>query len=260
MDSPSPDQTTANQDWLVASLVEFVKPLGRILPGDSEVVLHDLRKLPNSIVAMAGNVTGRRVGDPATNVLLQQVVQGLVHDLIGYETKLPDDRRLRSSTSIIRDADGTPVGALCINTEVRDDDAAAVDGPAAEGAPAGSLGFRPESALGADPRDEVFVRDVEELATVLLSQAIAAEGVPVAEMKKRNKVNVVARLHAGGMFLLRDAIEIVAASLDVSKFTIYNYLNELNAAPQSLRGVLADVDEPAGADESESLEPSATTA
>jgi predicted transcriptional regulator YheO len=249
MDKTSAEQATANQDWLIESLTEFVKPLSRILPTDSEVVLHDLRKLPNSIVALAGNVTGRRVGDPATNVLLQQVVQGLVHDLIGYETKTADGRRLRSSTSIIRDADGGPTAALCINTEVSDDADAEPDGlpwrdtETAEDAGRPAHGVRLDPNGAADPRNEVFVRDVEELAMVLLEEAIAAEGVPVSAMKKRNKVSVVTRLHSVGMFLLRDAIEIVAGALMVSKFTIYNYLNEIGASPQSLR--------PIGGEESE---------
>jgi predicted transcriptional regulator YheO len=234
------DQAKANQDWLIDSLTEFVKPLSRILPADSEVVLHDLRRLPNSIVALAGNVTGRRVGDPATNVLLQQVVQGLVHDLIGYETRTADGRRLRSSTSIIRDADGSPTAALCINTEVTDAADAEPEGlPWRDADAAGEQAARPPAvrldSAASGPHNEVFVRDVEELATVLLRDAIAAEGVPVSAMKKRNKVSVVTRLHAVGMFLLRDAIEIVAAALNVSKFTIYNYLNEIGAAPQSLR-------------------------
>jgi predicted transcriptional regulator YheO len=41
---------------------------------------------------------------------------------------------------------------------------------------------------------------------------------------------VVEELQARGVFLLRDAVEMVAEALSVSKFTIYNYLNELSAS------------------------------
>ncbi|MGI8880727.1 MAG: helix-turn-helix domain-containing protein [Jatrophihabitans sp.] len=48
-------------------------------------------------------------------------------------------------------------------------------------------------------------------------------------MKKRHKMRVVAGLEARGMFMLRDAVDTIAAALKVTRYTIYNYLNEIAA-------------------------------
>jgi predicted transcriptional regulator YheO len=48
-------------------------------------------------------------------------------------------------------------------------------------------------------------------------------------MKKPHKLGVVAELLDHGVFQIRDAVEFVAEKLDVSRFTIYNYLNEIEA-------------------------------
>ena len=47
-------------------------------------------------------------------------------------------------------------------------------------------------------------------------------------MKKEHKVEVVRHLRARGFFLLRDAAEMAAQALRCSRFSIYNYLNELD--------------------------------
>jgi predicted transcriptional regulator YheO len=240
----SPDQQL---DWFVDSLIELVRPLGKVLPTNCEIVLHDLRKLPQSIVAIAGDLTGRTVGglatdnlvqDPATSLLFEQIARGLAADLVSYEIKTSDSRRIQSATTIIRDLQGAPVVVVCINTELENPGEATHYGSGSlHTGVAGAAAHRPANEikyLGAEPssgsNDDVVVRDMSEMASALLGQAIAAEGIPVSMMKKRHKVRVVARLHAGGMFQLRDAMDLVAQALDVSKFSIYNYLNEMNAA------------------------------
>ena len=105
-------------EQVLATLAMLVEPLSRAMPEDSEVVLHDLRRLPNSIVAVAGDVTGRSVGGPATDLLLRKAAAGTIATTVGYETRLPDGRSLRSTTIVVKDAQGIPVAALCINSDV----------------------------------------------------------------------------------------------------------------------------------------------
>lgn len=220
---------------LIAVFTDLVEPLGRSLPASSEVVLHDLSRLPNSIVAIYGDVTGRRVGDPATNLLLEAAVTGSFALNDAYETVLPDGRRMRSTTMIIRDVAGNPAAALCINTDIsvwinvhRIADAMLgnTSFPTGDARPVGDA-VATILPVAAEPVNETFVRDVEELATQLVEAALASSGVPVELMQKRHKLAVVRDLKARGMFLLRDAVEMVASALHVTRFTIYNYLNEL---------------------------------
>lgn len=228
---------TVDGERLIAVFSALVEPLGRSLPASTEVVLHDLSKLPNSIVAIHGTVTGRRVGDPATDLLLKKLMESSEDHAVGYETHLPGGRRIRSSTMIIRDVSGQPVAALCINSdlsvweslqEVAESMLDLTRTPEAGPAPAVA---RPAPLYSADAdyddEPEVFLTDVEQLAAHLIRRAVSKAEVPVELMQKRHKVEVVRDLKGRGMFLLRDAVDMVATALGVTRFTIYNYLNEV---------------------------------
>ncbi|WP_340265997.1 helix-turn-helix transcriptional regulator [Sphingobium mellinum] len=213
----------AEREKLMAIFQSLVEPLGHALPGSAEVVLHDLSLLPNSIIAVAGDVTGREAGDAATNLLLEAVAAKDFTHKSGYETQTADGRRLRSSTTFLPDLNGKPMAALCINIdmspwELMRDAAAAVLGEASHTPVKGSLG------------PEMFMRDINELAAFLIQQAIAKVGVPVHLMHKRHKIAVVSELSARGLFTLRLAVDTVAEALNTTRFTIYNYLNELASA------------------------------
>ncbi|GAB2622306.1 helix-turn-helix transcriptional regulator [Pseudactinotalea suaedae] len=224
--APGDDRSTLQSDTerLLATITEMVEPLGQAMPSSSEVVLHDLSRLPDSIIAVHGNVTGRRVGDPATDLLLQRATAGNLDHMLGYRTTLPDGRNMRSTTIIIRDREGTPVAALCINSDLS-------VWQSLNRIAGGMLGDDEELAKPADDAPdaptEVFARDVDELAAHLIHTSILEQGIPVELMKKEHKLAIVRDLQGRGIFLLRDAVEMLATSLQVTRFTIYNYLNEL---------------------------------
>jgi predicted transcriptional regulator YheO len=230
----APSPAGRDRHAAIDTLLQIIEPLGAALPPTCEVLLHDLGKLPNSIVAIHGNVTGRQIGDPATDLLLEHVISGGDDHLVGYETQLRDGRRMRSTTMMIKDAHGLPAAALCINTDVSawlDIEALAAGMVArAEGSRAPAAVAEP--AEGGAPHEEFF-NDVDEFAAHLLRQSIEEAAVPVELMKKEHKVAVVDRLQDRGMFLLRGAVETVAAALGVSRFAIYKYLNELDGDEES---------------------------
>lgn len=223
-------QPTIDGERLIAVFSSLVEPLGRSLPSSTEVVLHDLSKLPNSIVAIHGAVTGRRVGDPATDYLLEKLGKLSDDHAVGYETHLPDGRRIRSSTMIIRDVSGQPVAALCLNTDLSVWEplqavVASMLGEAVTASVTSGVVPLPVAPPADDP--ELFATDVDQLAAHLIRRAVTQVDVPVELMQKRHKVAVVRDLKDRGMFHLRDAVDMVAASLGVTRFTIYNYLNEI---------------------------------
>ena len=223
---PAPNTAAPLQDEaavILQTVSTLVEPLAAILPGECEVVLHDLRLLPNSIVAIAGNLTGRSVGGPATDLLLRASAEGSHSTALGYSSRHPDGRELRSSTLIFRDSVGTPVAAMCINNDTRSWQVVA------ELARSMLPWTKADVAQpGAD--DEEFLRDVDELAQRVLARAIAAVDVPVDLMQKRHKLAVVQDLKERGFFLLKESVETAAQALGVTRFTVYNYLNEIDQA------------------------------
>lgn len=243
-DQPTVDSQLDERLKLLEVFKQLVIPLGCSLPSSSEVVLHDLSKLPNSIIAIYGDVTNRSVGDPATDKLLRSLVSENVETIVNYETRLKDGRQLQSSTMIIRDFSDEPFAALCINSDVSVWHA--VQEIAASMLPPGSklsavpahtslptVGTTPKTDDHAAESSENFVQDVDELANILIAQAIDDAGVPTHLMRKSHKMTVVRTLKANGMFLLKDAVEMIAEAIEVSRFTIYNYLNEIESSEAS---------------------------
>lgn len=198
----------------------LVGPISTALPGSGEVVLHDLGLLPNSIIAVSGDVTGREPGDAPTNLLLEAVASRDFDNKIAYTTRLADGRRLRSSTTFLPDFDGNPIAALCINMDVS-------SWEMIMHAAATMLGASAPETDPADLGPEVFPRGINELGTYLIERAIANVGVPVDLMHKRHKIAVVRELSEAGLFTLKSAVDTVAEALGTTRFTIYNYLNEL---------------------------------
>lgn len=216
---------------LIAVFSSLIEPIGRSLPSSTEVVLHDLSKLPNSIIAIHGSVTGRQVGDPATDYLLQKIEKLENDHAVGYETHLPDGRRIRSSTMIIRDVSGQAVAALCVNSDLSvwesvQNVVASMLGSVDPHSPQPVAPAVDQATFDDDP--ELFATNVDQLAAHLIKRALTKVDVPVELMQKKHKIIVVRDLKERGMFHLRDAVDMVASSLGVTRFTIYNYLNEIS--------------------------------
>lgn len=201
--APTPAEAGTATHEVLSSLIPAVHGLAAMLGPGNEVLLHDFSRLPNSIAAIAGDLTHRTVGGPMTDLLLGLIRRGTTEDLINYRTNNPDGRPIRSSTVFLRDADGVAIGCLCVNSELSD---------APSDVPAG--------------REESFPPDVDSLQRFLIDRAITKVGIEPARMKKQHKAAVVRELDEAGFFLIRDSVDHVAGQLDVTRYTIYNYLNE----------------------------------
>lgn len=62
---------------------------------------------------------------------------------------------------------------------------------------------------------------------LLVSRIEAEMGAPLADLDRVGKQVAVRMLDEQGAFLLRKSIEYVADAMDVSRITIYNYLNAI---------------------------------
>ncbi|MFT4041543.1 MAG: PAS domain-containing protein [Gordonia sp. (in: high G+C Gram-positive bacteria)] len=204
---------------LVTEIVApIISSLARALSPRTEVLLHDLTQVPNSIVAIAQPITGRSVGGPPTDLGLLTFAGGRVEDMIGYKTEAAGSV-MRSSSMFFRTRSGRAVACLCINAEISE-----------------LLRIQQfistMTAMDADEADgpkETFPDSVETLADGVLEQAVQSVGIPVHLMKKPHKVTVVKELERRGFFALKESVDLAAKRLDVTRYTIYNYLNELQA-------------------------------
>ena len=110
---------STEDDVLLREAEKIVTALGRMFPGLCEVVLHDLRRPDQAIRAIESNLSGRSVGDPATELGLARIEDpefpGIVQN---YANRFPDGRPAKSTSIGIKNAAGDYIAALCLNLDV----------------------------------------------------------------------------------------------------------------------------------------------
>lgn len=204
--------------------LDFYKRLAHALAlqfgSGCEVVVHDLETTDpsHSIVAIEnGHVTGRKLGDGPSHVVLEALHAGTerLEDRLAYLTKTADGKILKSSTVFIRDDEGRTMGIFAVNYDITILRAAAdVIG--------GLVGTEPDA-----PREpEPIVRSVADLLDDLIEQSVQLVGTPVALMTKEEKVRAIRYLNDTGAFLITKSGPKVCKYFGISKYTLYNYLDE----------------------------------
>lgn len=106
-------------EHLVREAEKIAVALGRMFPGLCEVVLHDLRDPQQAIRVIENNLSGREVGDSATELGLARVADPQYPSVIqNYPNQFPDGRPVKSTSIGIKNAAGQYIAALCLNLDV----------------------------------------------------------------------------------------------------------------------------------------------
>ncbi len=206
---------------ILINMIPIVEGIANTFGKNCEVVLHDVRNPESSIVAISnGHVTNRIVGGPMSEYGLADLKRGCFdNNKLNYLKKTKDGRVLKSTSMYIKDDKGDLIGFLCINFDISEltviknilsdfininDDAQYLDA---------------ESSYQGDAIHEVLTRIVDK--------TVESMGKPVGFMTKEEKVHVVQLVEGQGAFQVKGAIDYVAKILCVSRYTIYNYLDEI---------------------------------
>jgi predicted transcriptional regulator YheO len=207
---------------IIKSLIPIVETSGKMFGKNCEVVLHDFSGPQHSIIAIEnGHVTGRKVGDPITDLALASWRQGgfgpkKEDRVLNYKTKTKDGRILKSSSVFIKDEKNNIIGCLCFNYDLT-----------------GYLMF--ENIMKEfcsinelnNEKEETFIKDVDEILDNLINKAIEKIHKPISLMQKEDNLRVVENFDEKGGFMIKGAVDQLAHKLNVSRFTIYNYLDEI---------------------------------
>ena len=208
-------------------LLPMVDFLGEALGEHYEVFLYDLTTKDHPILAIAnGGLSGRHVGSLMRNV----VVKILDNDkeetdgpdrLIRRDAMSRSGQRFKSSTLLIRDADGDPVGALCINFDV--EPLFAIEDFI------GTLGADISNLRGLKPEDVIFTGEVfpenrpASLETIYHHVLESVGEVDITQPEGRQAV--VNQFYNEQGFEMKGAVAYLAGRLDVSEPSIYRYMN-----------------------------------
>ena len=208
--------------------LDFLKQLAHGLAiqfGSScEIAIHDLKTkdLEKSIVYIEnGHVSNRQTGDGPSGIVLEtlQSDPSTIHDKLSYLTKTEDGRILKSSTFYIRYDNGSISYIFSLNYDITAFTAAST----AIQSLIATKDNLPD-LTGDSPRQ--ITHNVNELLDLLIEQAVAKVGKPVAMMNKDDKVAVVQYLDHAGAFLITKSGDKVSSYLGISKFTLYSYMGK----------------------------------
>ena len=208
--------------------LDFLKQLAHGLAiqfGSScEIAIHDLKTkdLEKSIVYIEnGHISNRQIGYGPSGIVLEtlQSDPSTIHDKLSYLTKTEDGRILKSSTFYIRDDDGSISYIFSLNYDITAFTAAST----AIQSLIATKDNLPD-LTGDSPRQ--ITHNVNELLDLLIEQAVAKVGKPVAMMNKDDKVAVVQYLDHAGAFLITKSGDKVSSYLGISKFTLYSYMGK----------------------------------
>jgi predicted transcriptional regulator YheO len=207
-DSTEPDE------HLIREAEKIAVALGRMFPGLCEVVLHDLRDPERAIRVIENNLSGRQVGDSATELGLARIADPQYPSVIqNYPNRFPDGRPAKSTSIGIKNAAGEYIAALCLNLDV------SVLSPVTL---ALSNLVATDTGHADQPLETLRDRNARELRRTV--EALSAErgGTP-RSLSRDDKKTLVRRLHRDGYFDSRDAAQTIADLLGVSRATVYNY-------------------------------------
>lgn len=186
-----------------------------------EVVVHEIseKSAYHSIIAIEnGHVTGRKLGDGPSHVVLEQLGKTIdaekAQDHFCYLTKTPDGKILKSSTVYIRDNEGKVAALFCINFDI-----SALT--MVDSAISGLVAVQDQE----QKEPERITLNVNDLLDDLIRQSDDLVGKPVAMMTKDDKVKAIQFLNRNGALLITKSGDKIAKHFGISKYTLYSYLD-----------------------------------
>ena len=180
-----------------------------------EVVVHDLEQPDKSVVYVAyGHDTGRKEGQTFDHLVKNVLLSNNFKDDrgINYIFQTTDGKTIRSSSSLIRDAENKVVGMLCINHDITEYQ---------------QMKQKLDAFLGVNTKQNVVDEPDQNVIEILDGLILKIIGnADVKELPRKRLIELVKFMDDKGIFLVKGAVDKVAELLGVSKVTVYSYLDE----------------------------------
>jgi hypothetical protein len=193
-----------------------VEGVSALIGNHCEIVLHSLEDLEHSAICIAnGHNTNRQEGSPLTDLALKSL-HNMKTDSVSkpYFTRIKNGGLMKSVTIAIRNKNQRIIGLLCININL--------DVPLSQFIQA----LMPSNPMG-ETSSVNFASSVEELVSQTVEHTI--EEVNADRLVANNNKNrqIVVSLFEKGIFDIKDAINLVADRLDISRHTVYLYIRQI---------------------------------
>ena len=188
------------------------------------------------IIAIANShISGRKLGAPLTNmalsILRDKSYERMDYHLHYYSINV-NGKDLRSSTFFIKD-NGKLIGLLCINfgdsrcQNICDRILSLCHPDLFVTDVLPQAGATWDEALEDCPAAEKFCNSADAVAVDAINWELERMGVTPKQLTPEKRLQVIAALEAGGLFLLKGAVKSAAASLHCSPASVYRYITQI---------------------------------
>jgi len=205
-----------NNDFIFKQFIDLAKSLALILGNQHEVIVHNFSDLQKSVVFVSGNLTNREIGSSITEFLLKKIRRGETKENIeNLKLKMKNGLILRSSTIFIHNENGDTIGSLGININLTNI-------------------IEMNSILNSylinendEEHEEKLMGTINDIFEKIIKKHIKDFEKPVSHMSREEKTRIIKKLDHAGVFLVKGGIERIAYELNISRYTVYNYLNSV---------------------------------
>lgn len=210
---------------ILKSYIPVANIIAQTFGKNCEVSIHDLTQPESSVVYVAnGTVSGRKEGQSFDHLIRQVLLSKKFKDdcTANYVFEAENGKKIKSSSALIRNPEGEVLGMLCINYDLTLSYLIKEE----------VIGFLP--AFTQDERhteDDIPNQDVMTIIDELIDNIIRNRDV--GNLKRKDNIELIRFMYEKGVFLVKGAIDKVAESLDLSKVTIYSYLDEVRGKKQN---------------------------
>lgn len=209
-----PERLAQEHALLLKAGENLVEALGQMFAPTCEVVLHDLTRPANSLVAIANPLSGRQIGDSTTELGIGRIADPEFPDVIqNYPNRFPDGRPAKSTSVGFRDSTGRCVVAVCINMDI-----------SLLSSANRVLEQLTATGIAAPLPETLRTRSLDEVREALESFA-AQQGAQPRALAPEQRREAIRMLAGSGLLQLRGGAAAAAETLGVSRATIYNSLN-----------------------------------
>ncbi|TGP50706.1 transcriptional regulator [bacterium M00.F.Ca.ET.230.01.1.1] len=214
LNKKSPTNKAAKKDRerndLLAQIRHVAQGLGETFAPFCEVVVHDLTDPKHAILAIYNNLSGRQIGQPATELGLARIADPDYPQIIAnYANTFADGRQAKSTSVGIKDETGTYVAALCLNVDLTlFQTMQAVVGQFTSIQAQNGL----HETLNPTGADALRAR-IDEFS--------ARRSTTPRSLKAEERKILMRELKDAGFLQVRHASEVIAAHLGVSRATVY---------------------------------------
>lgn len=208
-------------DAILAAYVPIANMIAQTFGRNCEVSIHDLTMPQRSVVYVAnGTVTGRKPGQSFDHLIPQVLLNKNFKDdcAVNYAFETASGKKIKSSSALIRNEQREVVGMICINYDLTLTHL--MQQELAEFLPSLPLPeTEPETAEEEPGQDVLSI--VDRLIENIVGSAAAGS------LKRKENLELIRFMDEKGIFLVKGAIDKVAASIGVSKVTVYSYLDQV---------------------------------